>query len=175
MEARAGSVLAHDPGVGVADFFHRMRCEADEIGIPLPGCGVGARHAVSELHERVLDVAWFLFVVKIFGELLIGEMATEPRVPPEKERHEDDEPAGGEEQYFLRARHAALWLRVRLRCLGGGGFQFINHAWDQAFLNSESAEVFQFANDTTLTVTGKFTLQLEVYSTSASRTRSCSR
>src|SRR5215469_18438652 len=103
MEAGAGSVLAHDPGVGVADLFNRMRGEADEIGIPLAGCGVGARHPVAELHERVLDVAWFFFVVKIFGELPIGEMAPEPGIPPEKERHEDDEPAGGEEQYFLRA------------------------------------------------------------------------
>jgi hypothetical protein len=62
------------------------------------------------LHQRVLDVSWLFVVVKVFRELLVGQMAPKPSAPPEKKRHEDYKPTGGKKKKFLGARHAALGL-----------------------------------------------------------------
>src|ERR1700756_4357912 len=115
MKSGAGWVLSHDPGVGVADFFDGIGGYSDKVGIPLLRGGVVVRHAIAQLDEGVLDVARLLLVVQVFGELLVGEMAAEPCIPPEQEWHEHDEPSGGEEKYLLGARHAALGLG-RGRC-----------------------------------------------------------
>ena len=50
VEAGAGGVLAHDPGVGVANFFDRMGGETDHFGIPACGGGVAVAHAFTELN-----------------------------------------------------------------------------------------------------------------------------
>src|SRR5438552_9228349 len=57
MKALRGSVLPHDPGVGVADFFDRMRGQADQFRIPERRCRVAASHALAELNQGVLNVA----------------------------------------------------------------------------------------------------------------------
>ena len=87
VEACAGNVLTHDPGIGVADFLHRIFGEPNQVRIPLFGGGGAVRHAVAELHQRVLNVPRLLVVAKIFIQLVIGELASEPGIPPEKERH----------------------------------------------------------------------------------------
>jgi hypothetical protein len=58
----------------------------------------------------VLDVARLLVVVEVLSELLVGEMAAKPGIPPEQKRHEDDEPSGDEEENLLGRRDAALGL-----------------------------------------------------------------
>src|SRR5215471_10248998 len=78
-------------------------------------------HTITELDERMLNVARFLIVVKVFGDLLVREMASEPGVPPKEERHEDDEPSGHEEQDLLGAGYGALRLRRRRMSAGGFG------------------------------------------------------
>src|SRR4029077_12850248 len=47
-------------------------------------------------------------VMKVCGELLVGELAAEPGVPPEEERHQADQPGGEEKEKFLGAGHAGL-------------------------------------------------------------------
>ena len=59
--------------------------------------GFIGRHVVAELHERVLDVPRVLLVVEEFAELRVRKVSAEPRTPPEEERHQDNEPCGGEE------------------------------------------------------------------------------
>ena len=103
VKARARSVLAHDPGVGVANFLHRIVGQPYQFGIPLLGGCVGMRHAFAHLHQRMLDVPRLLVVVQILSQLLVREMASKPRVPPEQKRHEDDKPAGGKKQNLLGA------------------------------------------------------------------------
>ncbi len=90
MKSCTGRVLPHDPGVGVADFFDGIGGQADEVGIPALRGGVIVRHAIAKLDEGVLDVPRLPLVVQVFGELLVGEMAAKPRIPPEQEWHEDD-------------------------------------------------------------------------------------
>src|SRR5260370_3671954 len=62
-------------------------------------------HTVRELREGVLDVGRMLFVLKVFGDLSVGEPAAEPGVPPEEERHQDDQPGGDEDEGTIAGRH----------------------------------------------------------------------
>ncbi len=71
MKRRGGSVLAHDPGVRVADFFHGMRRKARELRVPARCARIVAGHALAQLHQSVLDVTGVLVVVQIFGDLLV--------------------------------------------------------------------------------------------------------
>ena len=96
MKARRGSVLAHNPGVGVADFFYGMRGQANQFRIPARrGCIVAA-HALAELNEGVLNVARMFFILEVFSDLFVGEAAAKPGVPPKQERHQDDQPGSDE-------------------------------------------------------------------------------
>ena len=103
MKARTRGVLAHDPGVSIADFFYWIARHMYEIGIPLLDRGILMRHPIAHLHQRLLNVPRLLFVVQIFRQLLVGKMPPKPGVPPEQERHENDQPTRGEEQYLLGA------------------------------------------------------------------------
>ena len=98
VKACAGGVLPKNPGVGVSDFFHVVCRETHEIGIPLSDRSVVTRHSFAHLDERMLDVARMCFFVQIFRDFLVGKMAAKPGVPPEQERHQDDQPPSDEEQ-----------------------------------------------------------------------------
>ena len=50
MKSWAEGVLAHDPGVGVADFFYRVCRQAKQVGIPLLRIRVRVAHAIAELY-----------------------------------------------------------------------------------------------------------------------------
>ena len=51
----------------------------------------------------MLNVPWLLIVMQVFGQLLVGEVAAEPCVPPEEKGHQDDQPPGGKKQNLLGA------------------------------------------------------------------------
>ena len=74
MEDHGGSVLSHDPGVGVANFLNGISGEAGQFRIPRGSDHVMPAHAFAQLHKRVLDVARMLAVVQIFADLLIREL-----------------------------------------------------------------------------------------------------
>jgi hypothetical protein len=57
VEACDASVLAHDPGHGVAHFLDVICCEQDQGGVPRRCVRIVPRDALTELHQRVLDVA----------------------------------------------------------------------------------------------------------------------
>src|SRR5206468_2024583 len=80
VKARRGSVLAHDPGVGVANFFDGMRSEADQLRVPACRSGVVVAHALAKLDEGMLDVARMLFVLQVFGDLFVRKPAAKPGV-----------------------------------------------------------------------------------------------
>ncbi len=80
---RAGSVLPHDPGVGVANFFHRIGCQPDQIGIPLFRVRIMLGDALPNLHKSLLNMARFLRVMQVFRKLLAGKFPAEPGIPPE--------------------------------------------------------------------------------------------
>ncbi len=102
----------------------------------------------------MLDVPRLLVIVQILGHLLIREMTSEPRIPPEKKRHEHDQPSGGKEKNFLSARHAALGTP--------GDSGSIISAGDGSFwLNRHEYPATNYSRVD--------------YSTSASSTRSCSK
>ena len=63
-----------------------MRGEAQKFGIPARRARIMAAHALAELHESVLDMARMLVVVQVFADLLVGNLASEPGVPPKAER-----------------------------------------------------------------------------------------
>src|SRR4029077_12310483 len=105
VKAWHGSILTHDPGVGVAHFFDGMRGKTDHFRMPSRRSGIVAAHALAELHESMLDVARVLFVLEVFGDLPVGEAAAEPGVPPEEEGHENDEPGGDENEGASARRH----------------------------------------------------------------------
>jgi hypothetical protein len=68
----AGSVLAHDPGVGVAHFLDGVSGKACDIGVP-SFCGYVTPHdAIAQPHQSVLDVAWVFFVVQVLADLFVG-------------------------------------------------------------------------------------------------------
>ena len=75
MKSRAGcvfaaDVLAHDPGVGVADFLNRVRRQANHVRIPARDAGVVPRHALADLHQGMLDVTRLLVVLQVLGSCL---------------------------------------------------------------------------------------------------------
>ncbi len=107
MKAGAGGVLAHHPGVGIADFIHGIRRQPHHIGIPAGYAGVVPANALADLHQGMLHVAGLFVVLQILGQLLIGELPPEPGVPPEEKWHGDDEPCGDEEKNTLAGGHAA--------------------------------------------------------------------
>ncbi len=108
VEGGAGSVLAHDPGISVANFFDRVGGKTDHFWVPEAHARVVASHALTELNERVLDAAWVLFILEVFGDLFVGELASEPSVPPEEERHQDDQPGGNEKEGAIARGHFVM-------------------------------------------------------------------
>src|SRR6266852_2114999 len=88
-----------------------MRGEAQKFGIPARRAGIMAAHAFADLHESVLDVARMFVVIQVFGDLLIRNLASEPRVPPKQKRHEHDQPCSEEKKYAIARGHA--WTRGR--------------------------------------------------------------
>ena len=112
VKACHGSILSHHPGLGVANFFHRIRSQAYHIGIPARYTRIVLRHPRADLHQRVLDVTRLLIVMQILADLFIRELSSEPGVPPEQERHEHDQPGGNEKQDALSGRHAAAGFGI---------------------------------------------------------------
>ena len=119
MEGCGRGVLAHDPGVRVANFFDGIRGQVQKLRIPARCAGVLAGHAFTELDEGVLDVAGVLGIVQIFGDLRVGEMAAEPGAPPKQEGHEDNQPGGEEEKQSVARGHAMVWARRPCRRILG--------------------------------------------------------
>src|SRR5713101_3378298 len=65
-----------------------------------------AAHAFADLYQRMLDVAGMLLVLQILGDSVVGELASEPGVPPEQEGHEDNQPCRHEKQETIPRGHA---------------------------------------------------------------------
>src|SRR6267154_132965 len=65
----------------------------------------------DEKHPRHIQHA---LVVQEFADLLAGELAPKPGVPPEQERHEDDQPGGEEKQRTIPRGHLVMRRRGRL-------------------------------------------------------------
>src|SRR5260370_10641793 len=86
--------------------------------IPTNDAGIVVAHAVTELNEGVLDMTRMLFVLKILGNLFVREPAAKPGVPPEEERHEDDQPGGDENERAIARGHFVM--RGGGRLLRGG-------------------------------------------------------
>src|SRR5215469_10815879 len=105
MKTRARGVLPKHPGIGVADFLDLMRCQSDKVGIPLGRSSVASRHTFAHLDESMLNVPRMHIVAQILGDLLIREMTAEPGIPPEQERHKDDEPSRDQEQNSVARGH----------------------------------------------------------------------
>ncbi len=101
MKARARGVLSHDPGVGVAHFIHGIGRQANQFRIKARDRRVVFCHALANLHQRVLDVPRMLIILQILGNFGVRERPSKPGVPPEKKRHEHDEPGNEEEQQPL--------------------------------------------------------------------------
>src|SRR5215510_5826333 len=106
METWNGVVLAHDPRVCVANFFYGVARKAHQLWIPAAHTGVVTGHALTNLDQRMLDVARLLLVPQVLGQLLVGKMAAEPRVPPEQEGHQHHQPGSKKKQKSLPRRHA---------------------------------------------------------------------
>lgn len=82
MKAGTGLVLTHDPGICVPYLLDGIGRELEQVGVPAFRRRVSTRHSVAELHQSMLNVAWFVVVVQIFIELLVRERTPEPSVPP---------------------------------------------------------------------------------------------
>src|SRR5277367_48943 len=115
MKADGGSVLSHDPSVGVANFLNGISGEAGQFRIPRGNDPIMPTHAFAQLHKRVLDVARMLVVVQIFPDLLIRELPSEPGAPPKQERHQHDQPCSEEEEQTI-ARGHPMARACRRRC-----------------------------------------------------------
>jgi hypothetical protein len=129
-----GSVLAHDPGVSVADFFDGMRGEADQFRIPPRHLLVAAAHALTELNESVLDVARALFILQVLRDLFVRKTAPKPGVPPEEEGHQDDQPGGDKKERAVARRHFVMrgggeLLRGRIKGNFGVGGSLWGRWW----------------------------------------------
>src|SRR5260370_8106005 len=85
-----------------------MRSEAHHFRTPARHARVVAAHALTQLHERMLDVTGVLFILQICADLLVGELASEPGGPPEHERHEDDQPGGTEKKRAIPRAHLVM-------------------------------------------------------------------
>src|SRR5260370_24109916 len=59
----------------------------------------------------MLDVTRMLFVRQVCADLVVGELASEPGVPPEEERHEDDQPGSKEKERTIARRHFVMRRR----------------------------------------------------------------
>src|SRR5580692_6489774 len=105
MEAHGGSVLSHNPCVGVENFLNGVSGEAGQFRIPRGSDHVMPTHAFAQLHKRVLDVARMLAVVQIFANLLIRELPSKPGAPPKQERHQHDQPRSEEEEQTIARGH----------------------------------------------------------------------
>src|SRR5258708_36499990 len=92
-----------------------MRSQPDHFRIPARHYRVAAPHALTQLHERMLDMARMLFIVEKFGDLLIGEPAAEPGVPPKQKRHEHDQPGSQEKEEAAARGHLVMRRRSGLR------------------------------------------------------------
>src|SRR6267154_132967 len=64
--------------------------------------------------EGMLNVTRMLLIVQEFADLLAGELAPKPGVPPEQERHEDDQPGGEEKQRAIPRGHLVMRRGGRL-------------------------------------------------------------
>src|SRR6266851_5726004 len=62
----------------------------------------------------MLDVARVLFISEVCADLFVRELASEPGVPPEQERHEDDQPGGDEKERAIARGHFVMRRRGRL-------------------------------------------------------------
>src|SRR5579862_3047138 len=105
MESRARSVLAHDPCIRVAYFFDFVSGKLSELRIPPHYRRIFSQHTLSYLHQRMLDVTWMLVVSQVGGKLFIGQLSAEPGIPPEKKRHEHDQPAGHKKKNTVAGGH----------------------------------------------------------------------
>src|SRR6266702_5116644 len=114
VKAGSGSILAHNPGIGIARFLGGIRRQPDHFWIPARRAGVVASHALAELDEGMLDSARMLFVPEVFADLFVGELAAKPGVPPEQEGHEDDQPGGNEKERAIPRGHLVMRGRSAL-------------------------------------------------------------
>ena len=67
-------------------------------------------YALANLNQSMLDMAGMFFVMQVFVDLFVREVPPKPRIPPEEERHEHDQPCREEEQQTLPRSHAVTWL-----------------------------------------------------------------
>ncbi len=105
-------VLAHDPGVGDADFVNRIFRKDDHLRIPAADGGIAFFDACFELREDVLDFAGMAAVGEGAGDLIIGDGAAEPGGVPEKKRHQDEEQSQNEDSESPATAERFLWLCV---------------------------------------------------------------
>ena len=115
MKTCAGCVLAHHPCVSVADFFNGIRRQANNFRVQTRGTRIVLGQALTNLHQRVLDVARLLVIAEIVIQLLVREWASEPGIPPEKEWHQHDQPRGKKKQKAIARGHAAVRLNRLFR------------------------------------------------------------
>src|SRR5437762_10020809 len=107
-----------------------MRSQPDQFRVQRPHTAVVAAHALAELDEGMLDVTRMLLIVQEFADLLAGELAPKPGVPPEQERHEDDQPGGEEKQRAIPRGHFVMRRRSRhLRGILPSKFWLITIFW----------------------------------------------
>ena len=71
MKTRARRVLAHNPGVSVANFLHGIGGQPNQFGIPLRDGSIVVRDAFADLHQRLLNVPRLLVVVQVSSQLLV--------------------------------------------------------------------------------------------------------
>ncbi len=88
MEQGIGAVLTHDPRRGLADLEIRTGGLRDHLRVPARDI-LTVRHALAQLHEGVLDMAWFGAVGKVRVEVGIAELAAKPGVVPEEKGKQD--------------------------------------------------------------------------------------
>ena len=106
MKAGAGGVLAHHPGVGIADFIHGYDANRTTSGyqrVTLASC----RPMRSPICTRHAACGGAFCRPANTRPVVIGELPPEPGVPPEEKWHGDDEPCGDEEKNTLAGGHAA--------------------------------------------------------------------
>src|SRR6202011_1758089 len=102
----------------------RVGRQANHIWIPVRGTRVTACHALTDLHQGMLDVTRLLFILQVLGELLVRKLTPEPGVPPEQKWHENDQPARGEKKQSVASGHTRLGR-------GSDGFW----VWRRSFLS----------------------------------------
>src|SRR5260370_8048048 len=71
-----------------------------------------------------------LFILQVFTDLFVGELAAEPGVPPEQKRQEDDQPSSYEKERSIPRGHFVVRGRGGLlRRIFRGKFRFITIFW----------------------------------------------